>query len=48
MVIGINTGFKSQKRRESVRDTWMPQGVLSDLDFSISVFDDFGGVVSDS
>ncbi|XP_058200423.1 probable beta-1,3-galactosyltransferase 2 [Rhododendron vialii] len=26
MVIGINTGFRSQKRRESVRDTWMPQG----------------------
>lgn len=26
MVIGINTGFRSQKRRESIRSTWMPQG----------------------
>ncbi|KAK7275712.1 hypothetical protein RIF29_16834 [Crotalaria pallida] len=26
MVIGINTAFSSRKRRDSVRDTWMPQG----------------------
>ncbi|CAL9168967.1 unnamed protein product [Musa hybrid cultivar] len=26
MVIGINTAFNSRKRRDSVRDTWMPQG----------------------
>ncbi|RWW48466.1 hypothetical protein BHE74_00045457 [Ensete ventricosum] len=25
-VIGINTGFSSKKRRESVRQTWMPRG----------------------
>lgn len=32
MVIGIITGFSSQKRRESVRATWMPQGKLDLLD----------------
>ncbi|XP_048325031.1 probable beta-1,3-galactosyltransferase 2 isoform X2 [Ziziphus jujuba] len=26
MVIGINTAFSSRKRRDSIRDTWMPQG----------------------
>ncbi|RYR43184.1 hypothetical protein Ahy_A08g039616 isoform A [Arachis hypogaea] len=26
MVIGINTAFSSRKRRDSVRQTWMPQG----------------------
>ena len=26
MVIGINTAFSSRKRRESLRETWMPQG----------------------
>ncbi|CAO2834433.1 unnamed protein product [Amaranthus hypochondriacus] len=26
VVIGINTAFSSRKRRESVRETWMPQG----------------------
>ncbi|KAL9449879.1 hypothetical protein AB3S75_011751 [Citrus x aurantiifolia] len=26
VVIGINTAFSSRKRRDSVRDTWMPQG----------------------
>ncbi|KAL8485739.1 hypothetical protein ACS0TY_027868 [Phlomoides rotata] len=26
VVIGINTAFSSQKRRESVRETWMPKG----------------------
>nr|AGV54547.1 beta-1,3-galactosyltransferase 7-like protein [Phaseolus vulgaris] len=26
IVIGINTAFSSRKRRDSVRETWMPQG----------------------
>ncbi|XLT77768.1 hypothetical protein HN873_034042 [Arachis hypogaea] len=26
VVIGINTTFNSRKRRDSVRETWMPQG----------------------
>ncbi|XLT74012.1 hypothetical protein HN873_030438 [Arachis hypogaea] len=26
VVIGINTAFNSRKRRDSVRETWMPQG----------------------
>ncbi|XP_030511436.2 probable beta-1,3-galactosyltransferase 2 [Rhodamnia argentea] len=26
MVIGINTGFSTRRRRDSVRETWMPQG----------------------
>ncbi|XP_031098699.1 beta-1,3-galactosyltransferase 7-like isoform X2 [Ipomoea triloba] len=26
VVIGINTAFSSRKRRDSVRETWMPQG----------------------
>lgn len=28
MVIGINTAFSSRKRRDSVRETWLPQGIL--------------------
>ena len=28
MVVGINTAFSSRKRRDSVRATWMPQGML--------------------
>ena len=28
VVIGINTAFSSRKRRDSVRETWMPQGLL--------------------
>lgn len=28
MVIGINTAFSSRKRRDSLRETWMPQGIL--------------------
>ena len=28
MVVGINTAFSSRKRRDSVRATWMPQGLL--------------------
>lgn len=31
MVIGINTAFSSRKRRDSVRETWMPQGLLINL-----------------
>ncbi|KAL7166986.1 hypothetical protein ACSBR2_037612 [Camellia fascicularis] len=26
MVMGINTAFSSQKRKDSLRETWMPQG----------------------
>lgn len=26
MVVGINTAFSSRKRRDSVRQTWMPSG----------------------
>ncbi|GAB4844848.1 Beta-1,3-galactosyltransferase 7 [Ancistrocladus abbreviatus] len=26
MVVGINTAFSSRRRRDSVRETWMPQG----------------------
>ena len=29
MVIGVNTAFSSRKRRDSVRDTWMPTGICS-------------------
>ncbi|KAK1313174.1 Beta-1,3-galactosyltransferase 7 [Acorus calamus] len=29
VVIGINTAFSSRKRRDSVRETWMPQGMLA-------------------
>ncbi|KAA0040241.1 putative beta-1,3-galactosyltransferase 2 [Cucumis melo var. makuwa] len=28
MVVGINTAFSSRKRRDSVRATWMPQGIF--------------------
>lgn len=28
MVIGINTAFSSRKRRDSIRNTWMPKGFL--------------------
>lgn len=27
VVVGINTAFSSKKRRDSVRETWMPTGV---------------------
>jgi len=27
VVIGVNTAFSSRKRRDSVRETWMPQGL---------------------
>ena len=26
VVIGINTAFSSKKRRDSLRDTWVPRG----------------------
>mgnify|MGYP006970540189 CR=1 FL=1 len=26
MVVGINTAFNSRKRRDSIRQTWMPRG----------------------
>lgn len=26
MVIGINTAFSSRRRRDSIRETWMPRG----------------------
>ena len=29
VVIGINTAFSSRKRRDSIRDTWMPQGQVT-------------------
>ncbi|KAH8974956.1 hypothetical protein BDL97_01G130800 [Sphagnum fallax] len=28
MVVGINTAFSSRKRRDSVRESWMPQGEM--------------------
>ena len=28
MVIGINTAFSSRKRRDSIRNTWMPRGLF--------------------
>lgn len=29
--MGINTAFSSRKRRDSVRETWMPQGFVLNL-----------------
>jgi hypothetical protein len=26
VVVGINTAFTSRKRRDSLRDTWVPRG----------------------
>lgn len=37
IVIGINTAFSSRKRRDSVRETWMPQGVIYSCTFSMHV-----------
>ena len=31
MVIGINTAFSSRRRRDSVRETWMPQGFIPSI-----------------
>lgn len=36
MVIGINTAFSSRKRRDSVRETWMPQGLIPFLNIFLS------------
>lgn len=30
-VMGIITAFSSRKRRESIRETWMPQGSVQNL-----------------
>lgn len=35
IVIGINTAFSSRKRRDSVRETWMPQGTIAPLFFCV-------------
>ena len=31
VVVGINTAFTSKKRRDSLRDTWVPRGTQKDL-----------------
>jgi len=28
VVIGINTAFSSKRRRDSIRETWLPRGTL--------------------
>jgi len=28
VVIGINTAFSSKRRRDSIRETWLPKGAL--------------------
>lgn len=38
MVIGINTAFSSRKRRDSVRQTWMPQGIFFFSTYIILVY----------
>lgn len=38
MVIGINTAFSSRKRRDSVRETWMPQGCLLNVFLLVPFF----------
>lgn len=40
IVIGINTAFSSRKRRDSVRETWMPQGRKS-FDLDLETFINF-------
>lgn len=30
-VMGIITAFSSRKRRDSIRETWMPQGLITNL-----------------
>jgi hypothetical protein len=37
MVIGINTAFSSRKRRDSIRNTWMPTGFFFHAGFPIKV-----------
>lgn len=39
MVIGINTAFSSRKRRDSVRETWMPQGIRILLELVVGLAD---------
>lgn len=49
IVIGINTAFSSRKRRDSVRETWMPQGInvtASFLCMPCILCDSFGEKVS--
>jgi hypothetical protein len=29
VVIGINTAFSSRRRRDSIRETWMPKGIAA-------------------
>ena len=45
IVIGINTAFSSRKRRDSVRQTWMPQGNNLKLSLYVLVDLNFYGVV---
>lgn len=35
MVVGINTAFSSRKRRDSIRTTWMAQGIIWYLTFTL-------------
>ena len=37
MVIGINTAFSSRRRRDSIRETWMPRGTFVDTCFYIYI-----------
>ena len=30
-VVGIMTAFSSRKRRDSIRETWMPQGLMLEI-----------------
>lgn len=39
MVIGINTAFSSRRRRDSVRETWMPRGICVPTIAFMSRFD---------
>lgn len=38
VVIGINTAFSSRKRRDSVRETWMPQGYSPNLLTAVMIY----------
>ena len=35
-VMGIITAFSSRKRRDSIRDTWMPQGLVPNLILNVT------------
>lgn len=37
VVIGINTAFSSRKRRDSVRETWMPKGSIFNTTFKTNI-----------